>query len=311
MIYAVQTEADNASLAVLNMFNSTNGTLDAQLDTTTSKINQLYLDADNASEHIVNMFKTTNGTLLEQLSLVRGAIESIQSAADKAYKSIADMLAEQAKTNVETPKTTTGTTSTKTPLLADKVTSATNSWLPSISEIEAQKAETQKIAEIQLEADKKKEKVIKGAGSSKFSNTKMPYASGTKSATKGYHLYDEEGLGSEVILTKDGVLKQFEGGEHVFNSEQVEKLWNLSKNLQYATPNVATPDYSKFLSSVNARNQSVNVEQKFDALIKVEGDMTPDVLQQITNDRNIIKKIKDISMEGNIEAICTRGYRIN
>lgn len=55
------------------------------------------------------------------------------------------------------------------------------------------------------------------------------YAKGTRNATKGLHLFDEDGLGSEAIITKDGVLKQFEGGEHVFNSEETEALHDLSE----------------------------------------------------------------------------------
>ena len=55
------------------------------------------------------------------------------------------------------------------------------------------------------------------------------YANGTKNATKGLHLFDEEGIGSEVILTKHGTLKQFEGGEHVFDSQSVQNLWELAQ----------------------------------------------------------------------------------
>ena len=55
------------------------------------------------------------------------------------------------------------------------------------------------------------------------------YANGTRSATKGLHLFDENGLGSEVILTNDGVLKQFEGGENVFDAQSTKNLWNLAQ----------------------------------------------------------------------------------
>ena len=330
-INQAHTDADNAALGFLTMFQSTNGTLDAQLDTTSSKINQLYLDADNASAHIVNMFKTTNGTLLEQLSLVKSAIESVQSAADKAYKSISDMLAEQSKANNDNG----------VPTLKEIVTS--DSWLPSVSEINADKgyqeykngskhtgvpyadiSSTNKNEPKQTTTDTKttttttvikeeKKKTTVSKGGNKVSQVQFGegYASGTKSATKGLHPTFENGT---EIIEKDGMLLvPYDGGEHVFNNEQVQRLWELSKDIKFnMPPNAVKSDYSKLISNINtsARNQSVNVEQKFDALIKVDGDMTPDVLQQIRNDKNIKKDIKNLALEGFVEAYETRGYRI-
>lgn len=57
------------------------------------------------------------------------------------------------------------------------------------------------------------------------------YRKGTKSATSGVHIYDEDNPGSEVIVTKYGTLRQFDSGDTVFNKDQVEKLWNLSKGI--------------------------------------------------------------------------------
>lgn len=57
------------------------------------------------------------------------------------------------------------------------------------------------------------------------------YRKGTKSATSGVHIYDEDNPGSEVIVTKYGTLRQFDSGDTVFNKDQVEKLWNLSKGM--------------------------------------------------------------------------------
>ena len=330
-INQAHTDADNAALGFLTMFQSTNGTLDAQLDTTSSKINQLYLDADNASLHIVNMFNSTNGTLLDQLSLVKGAIESVQSAADKAYQSIANMMAEQAKTDNDN----------RFPTLKEIVTS--DSWLPSVSEINADKgyqeyknrskqtgvpyadvSSTNKNEPKQTTTDTKttttttvvkeeKKKTTVSKGGNKVAQVQFGegYASGTKSATPGYHPTFENGT---EIIEKDGVLLvPYDGGEHVFNNEQVQRLWELSKDIKFnMPPNAVKSDYSKLISNINtsARNQSVNVEQKFDALIKVDGDMTPDVLQQIRNDKNIKKDIKNLALEGFVEAYETRGYRI-
>lgn len=50
------------------------------------------------------------------------------------------------------------------------------------------------------------------------------YRKGTKSATSGVHIYDEDNPGSEVIVTKYGTLRQFDSGDTVFSKEQVQKL---------------------------------------------------------------------------------------
>ena len=58
------------------------------------------------------------------------------------------------------------------------------------------------------------------------------YKNGTKSATAGIHRTDEDGLGSEVIFSKKyGTLRKLDTGDMVFNKDQVEKLWNLSKGM--------------------------------------------------------------------------------
>ncbi len=57
----------------------------------------------------------------------------------------------------------------------------------------------------------------------------IAYRSGTKHAQKGVALTDEEELGSEVLITKDGALRQLDYGDRVFNSDQVEMLWKLSQ----------------------------------------------------------------------------------
>lgn len=54
-------------------------------------------------------------------------------------------------------------------------------------------------------------------------------AKGIFSAVKGLALTDEEGLGSEAILTKQGVLRQLDAGDTVFNAAQRKNLWEISK----------------------------------------------------------------------------------
>lgn len=116
------------------------------------------------------------------------------------------------------------------------------------------------------------------------------YRTGTTSATPGLHMTDEEGLGSEMIITKDGIIRQFEGGEHVLSAKQVayldnflkspsstmrsEYLKRLSENTY--TPNVYTPklpDYSNY--EVKGGGDTYNVH--YDNLLNVEGNVTKDV----------------------------------
>ncbi len=66
------------------------------------------------------------------------------------------------------------------------------------------------------------------------------YANGTKNAHKGLGLFDEEGLGSEFILTKDGVLAQFQGGERVFSPEMAQQNYSFA-------PVISQPDFGRLI----------------------------------------------------------------
>ena len=54
-------------------------------------------------------------------------------------------------------------------------------------------------------------------------------ARGMFSALGGLTLTDEEGLGSEAVLTSRGVLRQLDAGDTVFNAQQRKNLWEISK----------------------------------------------------------------------------------
>lgn len=163
--------------------------------------------------------------------------------------------------------------------------------------------------------DKKKGNTSKGGGKSGFAMASH-YASGTSSATKGWHPMFEKGV--EVIEKDGNLIMPLSGGEKVFSNEQTQRLWELSQNpdmkekFRQELLNIKPYANFKFGSTVpvTKTNQNVNVQQHFDALVKVEGDMTPDVLAQLTNDRKVVQRVKDIAMEGNVEAYNTRGYRI-
>lgn len=86
------------------------------------------------------------------------------------------------------------------------------------------------------------------------------YRNGTTKAKKGLNLMDEDGLGSEVIISKYGVLQQFKGGEHVFNSEQTSRLWDISKNPKDYIDNIVNQKIPKDMLNSIKRNQNVNVD---------------------------------------------------
>lgn len=93
------------------------------------------------------------------------------------------------------------------------------------------------------------------------------YRKGTKSATSGVHIYDEDDPGSEVLVTKYGVLRQFDSGDTIFNKDQVEKLWNLSKGI--TTPNMYMDNLGAKLPDIS--NMSSNLSNKVDVQF---GDVT-------------------------------------
>lgn len=315
--------ADEASLHFYQMLTAKNGTLDSQIDNTRSKIQDMYMTADTASEHIVNMFKSTNGTLGEQLNKTREAIQAIIDKANEANNALknagigngADSTPTVTPTGHESDSGLGSTTHDNSGTTLPNA----GTWKNADQDIAKDKA-IDKI--VQVEEKKKNQgsskSTIGGGSKSKFTTISMGYASGTKSATKGLHPIYEDGV---EIIEKDGCLiypiGAFDGGEKVFNNEQTQRLWELSQNpdvmekFRQELLNIRPCIDFKFgTSPVTKTNQNVNVQQHFDALVKVEGDMTPDVLAQLTNDRKIVQRVKDIAMEGNVEAYCTRGYRI-
>lgn len=71
------------------------------------------------------------------------------------------------------------------------------------------------------------------------------HKNGILSSQKGLAKFDEEGLGSEVIITSDGVFRQFDWGDTVFSKEMVKNLWNISKTgVQAPEVFIPTSDFS-------------------------------------------------------------------
>ena len=82
-------------------------------------------------------------------------------------------------------------------------------------------------------------------------------------------------LGSEVIVTKNGVLRQLDYGEHVFNNEQVQKLWDMTKgNFDFSNfLNLNTGSMFGQLPDIvnrNDDNRVIEINQHFDTLLTIE-----------------------------------------
>ena len=97
---------------------------------------------------------------------------------------------------------------------------------------------------------------------------KTGYKCGTPNATQGWHLIDESGIGTEVVITNQGTLRQFEGGETVFDDEQVRRLWDMTnypgeyfKKLNGMQ--VLAPDFSMI--------QPARMEQKVEVTMNIGG----------------------------------------
>lgn len=120
---------------------------------------------------------------------------------------------------------------------------------------------------------------------------------GSKSAHGGLTLTDEDGLGSEVIVTKYGTLRQLEAGDTVFSKEQVQKLWDMSKGITALTPNMGLNNIATKLPDIpaNSRSMSNKVDVEF-------GDVTlslpnvknyEDFMKQMVSDKRFLKAVQE------------------
>lgn len=132
------------------------------------------------------------------------------------------------------------------------------------------------------------------------------YRKGTKSATSGLHIYDEDNPGSEVLVTKYGVLRQFDSGDTVFNKDQVEKLWNLSKGI--TTPNMYMDNLGAKLPDITpvSTNKSVDIGGINVNVDKVVTDNPEDFTRQLGNALAGNSKIQKILGEINSNQLLGR-----
>lgn len=100
-------------------------------------------------------------------------------------------------------------------------------------------------------------KVVSGTGNGGIhpvdankASLKNTYAKGSRYTSRGIGLFDEDGLGSEIIVTKDGVLRQFNAGETVFNSDMVQRLWDYASSnpIPWNYPNTNLSNISSLIN---------------------------------------------------------------
>lgn len=118
---------------------------------------------------------------------------------------------------------------------------------------------------------------------------KLAYRSGTRSASSGWHLTDENG--QEVVVTNDGIWRQFQGGEKVFNDKSVDFLYNFAANPQQVFRSLM-PAVQTNLPQGSGYAGDVNVNYHIDSVTK---ETLPDVeaiIKQTQND--LIKNLRSI-----------------
>jgi hypothetical protein len=106
-------------------------------------------------------------------------------------------------------------------------------------------------------------------------------ASGTFNASGGLTLTDEYGLGSEAIITKQGVLRQLNSGDMVFNASQKNMLWKLSKlDVPAMIGNLGMSVGALSRLGGNS-NGETNISMNYGSLLTVNGNVDRDALPNL------------------------------
>lgn len=106
-------------------------------------------------------------------------------------------------------------------------------------------------------------------------------ARGTFNASGGLTLTDEYGLGSEAIITKQGVLRQLNSGDMVFNASQKNMLWKLSKlDVPAMIGNLGMSVGALSRLGGNS-NGETNISMNYGSLLTVNGNVDRDALPNL------------------------------
>ena len=127
-------------------------------------------------------------------------------------------------------------------------------------------------------------------GARRITNRQWAYSDDTSSGSLD--------LGSEVVITKDGVLQQFDAGDTVFSNGQVQYLWEMSKGNISPIMNLNTGSMLGKLPEIVNRNdmsQNIYVGDNMESLFTIKGNVTKDALPGL--EKAIEKMIPKISDE--------------
>lgn len=123
----------------------------------------------------------------------------------------------------------------------------------------------------------------------------LGYARHGRRNAKGFYITDEEGLGSEAIITKQGVLRQLDS-DTVFSKAQTEELWKLSKmNILGLLKN----------SGITNRAASVNVN--YGSLLTVNGNVDREALPEL---KDILKQACEYTKRDMTQTFTKMGWRV-
>lgn len=112
---------------------------------------------------------------------------------------------------------------------------------------------------------------------------------------KGLYLTDEQGIGSEAIITKGGVLRQLDS-DTVFSKAQTEALWKLSKL-----------DVASLLGQAKAATAVASVNNHYDSLLTVNGNVDKDALPGL---KEILKQACEYTKRDMTQTFSKMGYRV-
>ena len=106
-------------------------------------------------------------------------------------------------------------------------------------------------------------------------------ARGTFNASKGLTLTDEYGLGSEAIITKQGVLRQLNSGDMVFNASQKSMLWKLSQMDVPAMIGDLGASVGMLSRLGGNSDGSTNISMNYGSLLTVNGNVDREALPNL------------------------------
>lgn len=123
-----------------------------------------------------------------------------------------------------------------------------------------------------------------------LSKYKLAYAKGSRSTPQGYGKYDETGLGSEFIISKQGILREFKAGEMIFNSKQKNALYNFSKDPTAFLKNLVVIPNAEHTAKVV--QPIININEAFN-IDKLDHSTLPDMKQLLESQTNhMIQKMR-------------------